>query len=155
MPEIKIGALGGLGEIGKNLYLVEVDEKIFVLDCGIKVPSSEFFGIDTIIPDYHYLKENVDRVQGIFLTHAHDDHINALVYMIDDINKDVYASNFTMALVKDSIQLEHRNPDNYKLHTVTEDEEKQGLDEIQKMTDKFIKDIDEILAKREKDILEI
>ena len=123
MPEIKIGALGGLGEIGKNLYLVEVDEKIFVLDCGIKVPSSEFFGIDTIIPDYHYLKENVDRVQGIFLTHAHDDHINALVYMIDDINKDVYASNFTMALVKDSIQLEHRNPDNYKLHTVTEDEE--------------------------------
>ncbi len=123
MPEIKIGALGGLGEIGKNLYIVEVDELIFVLDCGIKVPPSEFFGIDTIIPDYHYLKENVDRVQGIFLTHAHDDHINALVYMIDDINKDVYASNFTMALVKDSIQLEHRNPDNYKLHTVTEDEE--------------------------------
>ena len=99
MPEIKIGALGGLGEIGKNLYVIEVDEKIFVLDCGIKVPPSEFFGIDTIIPDYHYLKENVDRVQGIFLTHAHDDHINALVYMIDDINKDVYASNFTMALV--------------------------------------------------------
>ena len=123
MPEIKIGALGGLGEIGKNLYIVEVDSKIFVLDCGIKVPSSEFFGIDTIIPDYHYLKENVDRVEGIFLTHAHDDHINALVYMIDDINKDVYASNFTMALVKDSILLEHRNPDNYKLHTVTEDEE--------------------------------
>lgn len=123
MPEIKIGALGGLGEIGKNLYLIEVDERIFVLDCGIKVPSSEFFGIDTIIPDYHYLKENVDRVQGIFLTHAHDDHINALVYMIDDINKDVYASNFTMALVKDSLQLEHMNPDNYKLHTVTENEE--------------------------------
>ena len=56
MPEIKIGALGGLGEIGKNLYVIEVDEKIFVLDCGIKVPPSEFFGIDTIIPDYHYLK---------------------------------------------------------------------------------------------------
>ena len=122
MPQIKIGALGGLGEIGKNLYIVEVDDLIFVMDCGIKVPPSEFFGIDTIIPDYHYLKENVDRIQGIFLTHAHDDHINALAYMIDDINKDVYASNFTMALVKDSFIIEKKNPDDYKLHTVTEDD---------------------------------
>lgn len=123
MSEIKIGALGGLGEIGKNLYIVEVDDLIFVMDCGIKVPPSEFFGIDTIIPDYHYLKENVDRVQGIFLTHAHDDHINALAYMIDDINKDVYASNFTMALVKDSLSIEKKNPDDYKLHIVDENDE--------------------------------
>ncbi|MBP5445715.1 MAG: ribonuclease J [Acholeplasmatales bacterium] len=122
MPEIKIGALGGLGEIGKNLYIVEVDEKIFVLDCGIKVPPSEFFGIDTIIPDYKYLKDNVDRIEGIFLTHAHDDHINALAYMIDDINKDVYASNFTMALVMDSFQIEKKDPANYKLHVVNEDD---------------------------------
>lgn len=122
MAQIKIGALGGLGEIGKNLYIVEVDEKIFVLDCGIKVPPSEFFGIDTIIPDYEYLKENVDRVQGIFLSHAHDDHINALVYMIDDINKDVYASNFTMALLKDSFLIEKKNLDDYKLHTVSDDD---------------------------------
>ena len=122
MALIKIGALGGLGEIGKNLYVVEVDEKIFLLDCGIKVPPSEFFGIDTIIPDYEYLKENVDRIEGIFLSHAHDDHINALVYMIDDINKDVYASNFTMALLKDSFLIEKKNLDNYKLHTVNEDD---------------------------------
>ena len=122
MPLIKIGALGGLGEIGKNLYIVEVDEKIFVLDCGIKVPPSEFFGIDTIIPDYHYLKENVDRIQGIFLSHAHDDHINALVYMIDELNKDVYASNFTMALVKDSFLIEKKNLDDYKLHVVNEND---------------------------------
>ena len=122
MPLIKIGALGGLGEIGKNLYIVEVDEKIFVLDCGIKVPPSEFFGIDTIIPDYHYLKENVDRIQGIFLSHAHDDHINALVYMIDELNKDVYASNFTMALVKDSFLIEKKNLDDYKFHTVDEND---------------------------------
>ena len=122
MPLIKIGALGGLGEIGKNLYVIEVDEKIFVLDCGIKVPPSEFFGIDTIIPDYHYLKENVDRIQGIFLSHAHDDHINALVYMIDEINKDVYASNFTMALVKDSFLMEKKNLDDYKLHVVSEND---------------------------------
>ncbi len=122
MPLIKIGALGGLGEIGKNLYIVEVDDKIFVLDCGIKVPPSEFYGIDTIIPDYHYLKENKDRICGIFLSHAHDDHINALVYMIDEINIDVYASNFTMALVKDSFLIEKKNLDNYKLHTVNEDD---------------------------------
>ena len=122
MALIKIGALGGLGEIGKNLYVIEVDDKIFLLDCGIKVPPSEFFGIDTIIPDYEYLKENVDRIQGIFLSHAHDDHINALVYMIDDINKDVYASNFTMALLKDSFLIEKKNLDDYKLHTVNEDD---------------------------------
>jgi len=122
MPLIKIGALGGLGEIGKNLYIVEVDDKIFVLDCGIKVPPSEFYGIDTIIPDYHYLKENKDRICGIFLSHAHDDHINALVYMIDEINIDVYASNFTMALVKDSFLIEKKNLDNYRLHTVNEDD---------------------------------
>lgn len=122
MPLIKIGALGGLGEIGKNLYIVEVDDKIFVLDCGIKVPPSEFYGIDTIIPDYHYLKENKDRICGIFLSHAHDDHINALVYMIDEINIDVYASNFTMALVKDSFLIEKKNLDNYKLHIVNEDD---------------------------------
>lgn len=122
MAQIKIGALGGLGEIGKNLYIVEVDEKIFVLDCGIKVPPSEFFGIDTIIPDYEYLKENVDRVQGIFLSHAHDDHINALVYMIDDINKDIYGSNFTMALLKDSFLIEKKNLDDYKFHIVSDND---------------------------------
>lgn len=122
MAQIKIGALGGLGEIGKNLYIVEVDEKIFVLDCGIKVPPSEFFGIDTIIPDYAYLKENVDRVQGIFLSHAHDDHINALVYMIDDINKDIYGSNFTMALLKDSFLIEKKNLDDYKFHIVSDND---------------------------------
>ncbi len=122
MPNIKIGALGGLGEIGKNLYIVEVDEKIIVMDCGIKVPPSEFFGIDTIIPDYHYLKENKDRICGIFLSHAHDDHINALAYMIDEVNIDVYASNFTMALVKDSFLIEKKNLDNYKLHVIDEND---------------------------------
>ena len=122
MPLIKIGALGGLGEIGKNLYIVEVDDKLFVLDCGIKVPPSEFFGIDTIIPDYHYLKENKDRICGIFLSHAHDDHINALAYMIDEINVDIYASNFTMALVKDSFLIEKKNLDDYRFHTVEEND---------------------------------
>ena len=122
MPLIKIGALGGLGEIGKNLYVIEVDDKLFVLDCGIKVPPSEFFGIDTIIPDYHYLKENKDKICGIFLSHAHDDHINALAYMIDEINVDIYASNFTMALVKDSFLIEKKNLDNYRFHIVEEND---------------------------------
>ena len=71
METIKIIPLGGVRENGKNMYIAEVGEDIFVLDCGVRYPENELLGIDTVIPDFTYLEENADRVAGVFLTHGH------------------------------------------------------------------------------------
>ena len=77
MSKINIFALGGLQENGKNLYCVEVDSKIFILDAGIKFPTSELYGVDRIVPDISYLEENKERIVGLFLTNGHVEHIGA------------------------------------------------------------------------------
>lgn len=93
-------ALGGVGEFGKNMYLVEVDGDIFVLDAGLMIPENEMLGIDIVIPDITYLTQNKDRVQGIFLTHGHEDHIGALSYVLKEMNVPVYGTKLTIALAK-------------------------------------------------------
>lgn len=103
MANIKVFALGGLGENGKNLYICEVDKKIFVMDCGIKYPSVELYGVDTIIPDFSYLLENKSRIEGIFLTHGHEDHIAGLIYLLKEINAPVFGSSFTISVLEDSL----------------------------------------------------
>lgn len=75
MSDIKIIALGGVRENGKNLYIVEVEEEIYILDCGLIYPENELLGIDVVIPDFSYLEENSDRIVGVFLTHGHADCI--------------------------------------------------------------------------------
>ena len=75
MSTIKIIPLGGVRENGKNMYVAEVGEDIFILDCGLKYPENELLGIDVVIPDFTYLEENIDRVAGVFLTHGHADAI--------------------------------------------------------------------------------
>lgn len=95
---IKIIGLGGIGEIGKNMYLVEVDKDIFVIDAGLMFPEEEMLGIDMVIPDITYLKENRDRVKAIFLTHGHEDHIGALSYILRQIDVPVYGMKLTLAL---------------------------------------------------------
>ncbi|MFC4798234.1 MULTISPECIES: ribonuclease J [Neobacillus] len=95
---IKIIGLGGIGEIGKNMYLVEVDKDIFVIDAGLMFPEEEMLGIDMVIPDITYLKENRDRVKAIFLTHGHEDHIGALSYILRQIDAPVYGMKLTLAL---------------------------------------------------------
>ncbi|WP_218970425.1 ribonuclease J [Cytobacillus gottheilii] len=101
---IKITPLGGVGELGKNMYLVEVDEDIYVLDAGLMYPENEMLGIDIVIPDISYLEQNKDRVVGIFLTHGHEDHIGALAYILRVLPVPVYGTKLTLALAKSKLK---------------------------------------------------
>ena len=89
---IKLIALGGVGELGKNMYVVEVDEDLFVIDAGLMFPENEMFGIDIVIPDISYLVQNQSRVKGIFLTHGHEDHIGALSYLLSKMDVPIYGT---------------------------------------------------------------
>lgn len=95
---IKLIALGGVGENGKNMYLVEVDKDIFIIDAGLMFPEDEMLGIDIVIPDISYLVENKERVKAVFLTHGHEDHIGALFYILQKMNVPVYGTRLTLAL---------------------------------------------------------
>ena len=121
--KIKVFALGGLDENGKNLYVVEVNDKIFVLDAGLKYPTEDLLGVDAVIPDFTYLKENVSRVQGIFLSHGHEDHIGALPQLLSLINVPIYGTRLTMALVEDSLSENGLDFKNYKLYKILENNE--------------------------------
>lgn len=100
MSEIKIIALGGVRENGKNFYLAEVNDAIFVLDAGLKYPENEQLGVDVVIPNLDYLEENKERVQGIFLTHGHADAIGALPYVLAKVKVPVFGSELTVELAK-------------------------------------------------------
>ncbi|WP_438477519.1 ribonuclease J [Streptococcus pluranimalium] len=100
MSDIKIMALGGVRENGKNLYIAEVNDAIFVLDAGLKYPENEQLGVDVVIPNLDYLINNKDRVQGVFLTHGHADAIGALPYLIASMNVPVFGSELTIELAK-------------------------------------------------------
>lgn len=100
MSEIKISALGGVRENGKNMYIVEVGDEIFILDCGLKYPENELLGIDTVIPDFEYLRQNSEKIVGVFLTHGHADAIGALPYFVSEFNVPVFGSELTIALAK-------------------------------------------------------
>ena len=104
MSKIKVIPLGGVRENGKNMYVVEVDEEIFVLDCGLMYPETELFGIDVVIPNFDYLEENKDRVTGVFLTHGHEDAIGALPYFLQKFNVPVFGTELTIELAKMSVE---------------------------------------------------
>ena len=108
MSKIKIFALGGLNENGKNMYIVDVDDNIFVFDAGLKYPTANMLGVDYIIPKFDYLIENKDKVRGIFLTHAHDGNIGAMADVMSELpDVPVYATKFTMTVLK--MELEKYN----------------------------------------------
>ncbi|KHF38676.1 ribonuclease J [Halalkalibacter okhensis] len=104
IEKVRVFALGGVGEIGKNMYVVEVDEDILVVDAGLMFPDDDMLGVDIVIPDVSYLVENAERVQGIFLTHGHEDHIGGLSYVLKKINVPVYGTKLTLGLVEEKLK---------------------------------------------------
>ena len=105
MSKIKIFSLGGLNETGKNMYVVDVDSNIFVFDAGLKYASDKMLGVDYILPDYSYIRDNKENVKGIFLTHGHESNMGAMadiLYEMPDLP--VYATKFTMEILKDDLQ---------------------------------------------------
>ncbi|MBZ5200202.1 ribonuclease J [Planomicrobium chinense] len=101
---IRVIPLGGVGEIGKAMYVIEIDEDLFVVDSGLMFPEDEMLGIDIVIPDISFLEENKDRVKGIFLTHGHEDAIGSIAYLLKKIQAPVYGSKLTIALAKEHIK---------------------------------------------------
>lgn len=101
---IRIIPLGGVGELGKNMYVVEVEDDLFVIDAGLMYPEDEMLGIDIVIPDISYLKENKSRIQGIFLSHGHEDHNGTLFYLYDELSVPVYGTKLTIELTKGKLQ---------------------------------------------------
>lgn len=118
MSKIKIFSLGGLNENGKNMYIVEVDKAIFVLDAGLKYADDKMLGVDYIIPNYDYLKENKENVQGIFVSHGHDSQMGAIPDIVRDIpDIDIYGTDFTIDIIKNELVEEKLNTDH--LHVIT------------------------------------
>ena len=114
--KLKIMALGGLNEIGKNMYVYEYGRDILVVDCGMGFPDDDMYGIDVVIPDITYLIENKDRVRGIILTHGHEDHIGAMPYVMRKLDCPVYATRLTAGLVRLKLE-EHGLAEQVKIHT--------------------------------------
>ena len=102
--KVKIVPLGGLNEIGKNITAIEYKDDIVVIDCGLRFPDEDMFGIDIVIPDVSYLIKNQDRIRGIFLTHAHEDHIGALPYVLKQINVPIYGTKLTIGIVETKLK---------------------------------------------------
>ena len=101
---LKIIPLGGLEQIGMNITAFEYEDSIIVVDCGLAFPADDMLGIDLVIPDITYLKDNVDKVKGFVITHGHEDHIGALPYVLKEINVPVYATRLTMGIIENKLK---------------------------------------------------
>lgn len=104
VSKLKIIPLGGLEQIGMNITAFEYEDSIIVVDCGLSFPDDDMLGIDLVIPDVTYLKDNIDKVKGFMITHGHEDHIGALPYVLKEINVPVYATKLTMGIIENKLK---------------------------------------------------
>ena len=104
---LKVMFLGGIGEIGKNMTVLEYGKDIIVIDCGVMFPSTDMLGIDLVVPDITYLVENKDKIRGFVITHGHEDHIGSVPYVVNEIKAPIYASKMTCGLIKKKMD-EHK-----------------------------------------------
>ncbi len=105
--KVKVIFLGGIGEIGKNITAIECGNDMIIIDCGLAFPSEDMPGVDLVIPDFSYIKENAHKLKGIVITHGHEDHIGSLPYLLRDVNAPIYASKMTLTLLDNKIR-EHK-----------------------------------------------
>jgi ribonuclease J len=117
---VRLVFLGGVGEVGRNMACLELDGRILILDVGLSFPSADLPGIDLVLPDFDYVRQRAELIEGVVLTHGHEDHIGALPYLVRDIDRplDVYGTAFTLALLEHKLD-EHEVSHLVNLHTVT------------------------------------
>ncbi len=101
---LRIIPLGGLEQIGMNITAYEYEDSIIIVDCGLAFPEDDMLGIDLVIPDITYLKENVEKVKGFVITHGHEDHIGALPYVLKELNVPVYATKLTVGIIDNKLK---------------------------------------------------
>ena len=116
--KIRVIPLGGLGEIGKNMTVIEYEDDMVVVDCGLGFPDDDMPGIDLVIPDFSYLEANKDKLRGVLLTHGHEDHIGAIPYLLRTLNPPIYGTALTLGIIKNKLQ-EHSLPHKPNLRPVS------------------------------------
>ena len=103
-PAVRIVFLGGLGEIGRNCLCLEVEDRILLVDCGLMFPDENMPGVDLVLPDFSYVRDNADRVEGVFLTHAHEDHAGGLAFLLREMELTIYGSALSLAMARNRIE---------------------------------------------------
>ena len=101
---VRVVFLGGLGEIGRNCFCIEIDGRVLVVDCGLMFPDADMPGVDLVLPDFTYLRERADRVEGVFLTHAHEDHAGGLAFLLRDVAVPIYGSPLSLGMARNRIE---------------------------------------------------
>ena len=131
---LKIIALGGLDEIGKNITVFEYEDEIVLVDCGLEFPDDDMLGVDLVIPDFSYIIKNQSKVKGLFITHGHEDHIGSIPYLLKEVNIPIYATKLTAKLI------EHKLEENHLLNSAKINVVEQGQTiDVGKMQVEFIR----------------